>query len=171
MKYSTRKNFRIAACAALLACLGVDSAIAVDNRSPLRGTWSFSQIVPSTELLGTPAPVPIVAVGTLIMDDANGFTGHGVFNTPVQGLGGGAGNAVELDLNGRCTPRNGAISQGLDCSFNFPGFGLANVGRFCVVMSSAQGRCYDEFRCVDTTEPGNTVALIEYRRQQTGTCD
>ena len=151
--------------AAALSHASVNIAMATDTRSPLRGTWSFSQFVPSTTLL-TGSPLPIVAVGTLVIDKHNHFTGHGVFNTPVPGS-----QSIELDLNGQCTPRNGAISKGLDCLFNFPAFNLENVGRYCVPMANAQGRCYDEFRCVDTKEPGNTVLLVEYKRQYLGTCE
>ena len=141
------------------------SAEAGDQRSWLRGTWSFSQIVPSTTLL-TGQPLPLVAVGTLTMDDSNRFNGHGVFNTPAPGM-----QTIELDLDGSCTARGGKLANGLDCLFNFPAFNLFGVGRYCVVMANAQGRCFDEFRCVDTAEPGNTVALIEYKRQHLGTCD
>ena len=143
----------------------VSSARADNTKSPLRGTWSFSQFNPSTTLLTPPNPIPITAVGTLVMDENNRFTGHGVFNTPVEGL-----QTVELDLNGTCTVRNGNISNGLDCLFNFPSFNLFDVGRFCVVMANDKGQCFDEFRCVDTKEPGGTVLLIEYKRQQLGTC-
>ena len=44
------------------------------------------------------------------------------------------------------------------------------MGRYCVPMANAQGRGYDEFRCADTKEPGNTVLLVEYKRQYLGTC-
>jgi hypothetical protein len=149
----------------LVLATSVSSSRANNERSPLRGTWSFSQFNPSTTLLTPPNPLPITAVGTLVMDDTNHFTGHGVFNTPVEGL-----QTIELDLNGTCAVRNGNISNGLDCLFNFPSFNLFDVGRFCVAMANAQGQCFDEFRCVDTNEPGGTVLLVEYKRQQLGTC-
>lgn len=135
--------------------------------SPLRGTWSFSQFVPATLLLGTPNPIPITAVGTLIMQDDNSFTAHGVFNTPI-------GAALDLDLNGSCTPRNGNVSNGLDCVLNVPSLNLSEP-RFCVVMANSTaalgtGGCFDEFRCVETDTPG-TVLLVEYKRQYLGTCN
>lgn len=74
-------------------------------------------------------------------------------------------------MNGECTARGGKLANGLDCLFNFPAFNLSKVGRYCVVMANMYGRCFDEFRCVDTSEPGETVALIEYKRQHLGTCD
>jgi suppressor of ftsI len=37
----------------------------LNERSPLRGTWSFSPFVPSTTALGTPDPIPTAAAGTL----------------------------------------------------------------------------------------------------------
>lgn len=149
----------------VLAIFASSTAQAADQRSRLRGTFSFSQMVPSTTLL-TGKPLPLVAVGTLKMDDTNHFTGHGVFNTPVPGQ-----QVIELDMNGECTARAGKLANGLDCVFNFPAFNLSNVGRYCVVMANTYGRCFDEFRCVDTAEPGETVALIEYKRQHVGTCD
>lgn len=148
-----------------LAAVAGSSAQAAGQNSRLRGTFSFSQFVPSTTLL-TGQPLPLVAVGTLKMDATNHFTGHGVFNTPVPGQ-----QVIELDLDGECTARGGKVADGLDCLFNFPAFNLYNVGRYCVVMANTRGRCFDEFRCVDTAEPGETVALIEYKRQQFGTCD
>ena len=144
----------------------VSNTRADHEKSPLRGTWSFSQFDPSTTLL-TPNPIPVTAVGTLVMGENNSFTGHGVFNTPVAGL-----QTIELDLNGGCTVRNGKVSDGLDCLFNFSNrdFNLPGVRRFCVVMANDNGQCFDEFRCVDTDEPGGTVLLVEYKRQYLGTC-
>lgn len=141
------------------------AAQAADARSPLRGTWSFSQQVPSTTLL-TGSPVPLVAVGTLNMDRYDYFTGHGVFNTPVPG-----NQSIELDLNGNCTARSGEPANGYDCVFNFPAFNLMGVNRYCVAMDNTRGRCFDALRCVNIDEPGETVALIEYRRQHSGTCE
>lgn len=140
-------------------------ALADGKRSPLRGVWSFSQQVPSTTLL-TGNPIPLVAVGTLTMSADNSFTGHGVFNTPVAGQ-----QAIELDMHGSCGARNGRASEGFDCVFNFPAFGLSDIHRYCVAMDNARGRCFDSMRCVNIDEPGSTVALVEYRRQNSGTCD
>ncbi len=162
------RPYRSRALLCLLLSALATTVLAVDQRSPLRGTWSFSQVVPSTTLLNqssAASPLPIVAVGTLVMDANNRFAGHGVFNTPIPEM-----QAIELDLNGQCTPRGAGIGNGLDCIYNFPAFGLV-VRRYCVPMASAQGRCFDEFRCVDTEEAGNTVALIEYKRQYLGTCE
>lgn len=149
----------------LASLLISSSAFAKDIRSPLRGTWSFSQYVPSTTLL-TGSPVPLVAVGTFVMGKDNRFTGHGVFDTPVPDL-----QSIELDLNGSCAAREGKSANGYDCSFNFPDFQLENVRRYCVPMANSHGRCFDELRCVDIDEPGETVALIEFRRQRSGTCE
>ena len=140
----------------------VSSARADNQKSPLRGTWSFSQVVPATTALGTPEPIPTAAAGTLVMNADNSFTGHAVLNTPL-------GEAVDLDFHGDCTVRDGDISKGLDCRLNFPSFGLADLGRFCVVMGNDRGQCFDEFRCVNTNEPG-TVLLVEFKRQHLGTC-
>ena len=157
----------------LLLLTLVSAAVIADDdarRAPLRGQWSFSQIVPSTTLL-TGEPVPLTAVGTVAIDAHNHFSGHGVFNIPVPNFTEVPGlQAIELDLNGSCSPRDGDISNGLDCLFNFPEFGLADIGRYCVPMDRKPGRCIDEMRCVNINEPGETVALIEFRRQRAGTC-
>ena len=160
---------------AVLVCLPFIS-VAYDedygpSKSPLRGTWSFSQVVPSTTLLTTPPggpagpSVPLVAVGTLTMDSINYFEGSGGFNTPIAGQ-----QFIELGIEGNCTPRDGRYRNGLDCAFNFPDFGLLGINRYCVVMDKAPGRCFDEFKCVNVDEPGETVALVEFKRQQSGTC-
>lgn len=157
---------------AVLAATAMTATITAEARgfgverglSPLRGIWSFSQMVPSTTLL-TGSPVPLVAVGTLEIDGALQFSGNGAFNTPVPGQ-----QFIKLAINGHCSPREGEIRDGLDCVFNFPEFDLFDVNRFCVVMASERGRCFDEFRCVNVDEPGETVALMEFKRQQSGTC-
>jgi len=150
----------------LLTALFTSGAVlAKEGNSSLRGTWSFSQFVPSTTLL-TGSPLPLTAVGTFVMGKDNRFTGHGVFNTPVPGS-----QTIELDLNGYCAARGGKSANGYDCSFNFPAFELENVRRHCVPMAKSHGFCFDELRCVNIDEPGETVALIEFVRQRSGTCE
>ena len=134
------------------------------KKSPLRGTFSFSQFVPATLGLGTPMPVPTASAGTLIMDDNNNFTGYAVLDTPLPI----ANPTFELDFQGSCTFRQGDIKNGMDCTLDVPAFGLTNVGRFCVVMGG-HGGCFDEFRCVDTNEAG-TVLLVEFKRQNADAC-
>jgi hypothetical protein len=128
----------------------------------LRGTWSFSQIVPATTMLGTPDPVPLTAAGTLIMAADYTFTAHRVFDILTA-------PALDLDLNGSCSVRNGNFSNGLDCRLNVPSLGLSE-GRFCVAMAGGGGGCFDQFRCVDTDLVG-TVLLVKYTRQHLLTCD
>ena len=142
----------------------VSSADGDKQKSPLRGAWSFSQFVPTTTALGPPA-IPTASAGTLFMKDDNSFTGHAVLNTPLSSP---LGPALELDFNGRCTFREGGVKNGLDCTLDVPAFGLSGVGRFCIVMANS-GECFDEFRCVNTTEP-ESVLLVEFKRQQLGTC-
>jgi hypothetical protein len=134
------------------------------RKSPLRGAWSFSQFVPGTTGFGTPTPIPTAAAGTLLMDENNHFTGHAVLDTPLPL----PNPTFELDFEGSCTFRQGDAKNGVDCTLDVPGFGLSNVGRFCVVMGG-RGECFDEWRCVDTNEPG-TVLLVEFKRQSPGTC-
>jgi hypothetical protein len=132
------------------------------RRSPLKGTFSFSQFVPTTTTFGTPNPIPTASAGILIMDDNNSFTGHAVLDTPLPVP------TFELDFQGSCTFRQGDIKNGMDCTLAVPAFGLTNVGRYCVVMGG-RGGCFDEFRCVDTNEPGGVV-LVEFKRQNADTC-
>ncbi len=145
--------------------IAVSSARADKQKSPLRGAWSFSQFVPATTALGTPEPIPTAAAGTLFMKDDNSFTGQAVLNTPLSSP---LGPALELDIDGTCTFRPGGVKNGMDCLVNVPAFGLSGVGRFCVVMANSEG-CFDEFRCVNTNEPG-TVLLVEFKRQSPGAC-
>lgn len=114
------------------------------KKSPLRGSWSFSQFVPATLGLGTPTPIPTAAAGTFLMDNDNNFTGHAVLDTPLPL----PNPTFELDFQGSCTFRQGDARNGMNCTLAVPAFGLTNVGRFCVVMAG-RGECYDEFRCVD----------------------
>jgi hypothetical protein len=137
------------------------SAHANNQKSPLRGTWSWSQLVLATSAFGTPAPIPTAAAGTLVMNADNSFTGHAVLNTPL-------GEAFELDFEGACTVRNGNISNGLDCRIDVPAFGVSE-DRFCVVMANDRGQCFDEYRCVNTDASG-TVVVVEFKRQRSGTC-
>ena len=139
-----------------------------NNRSPLRGTWSWSEFVPATSGLGTASPVPTAAVGTFIMGDDNHFTGHAVVNVPLS-LPPPELAALEADINGTCTFR-GDVSNGMDCLVNIPSFGITNAGRYCVVMENRSGQCFDEFRCTNTSEAGGTVLLVEFKRQRPGTC-
>ncbi len=148
----------------LVIGIAVSSAGADKQKSPLRGDWSWSQLVPATTGFGPP-PIPTAAAGTLFMKDDNRFTGHAVLNTPLSSP---LGPALELDIDGTCTFRPGGVKNGMDCLVNVPAFGLTDVGRFCVVMTNSGG-CFDEFRCVNTTEPG-TVLLVEFKRQSPGAC-
>jgi hypothetical protein len=142
----------------------VVSSVRADNeKSPLRGAWSFSQFVPTVITLA-PEPIPAAAAGTLFMDADNNFTGRAGLNTALPSP---VAPVVELDFNGSCTFRPGGLKNGMDCTLDVPAFGLSDVGRFCVVME-ARGECFDEFRCVNTTEAA--VLLVEFKRQRSDTC-
>jgi hypothetical protein len=155
----------LALTAVLILGTTVGDTQAEGKKSPLRGAWSFSQFVPATAALGTPSPIPTASAGILIMDDSNNFTGHAVLDTPLPP----PNSTFELDFQGSCTFRQGNAKNGMDCTLDVPAFGLSNVGRFCVVMAG-RGGCFDEFRCVDTNEPG-TVLLVEFKRQHPGACE
>lgn len=133
------------------------------KKSPLRGTWSFSQFTPVSGF-GTSGQILASQAGTLIMNDDNSFTGHGVIDTPLPI----PNPTFEIDFHGSCTFRQGDAKNGVDCKIDVPTFNLSDVGRFCVVMGG-RGECFDEFRCVDTNEPGN-VTLVEFKRQNPGSC-
>lgn len=136
---------------------------AENNKSPLRGDWSFSEFVPATTAFGTPTPIPTASAGWLSMDEDNSFIGHTVVNT---GLDSPLGPKLEFDLNGSCTFRQGGIKNGADCTLEVPAI-PTSLGLFCVPMAG-RGACFDEFRCVRTTTPG--VLSIEFKRQRSGTC-
>jgi hypothetical protein len=139
------------------------STHAENNKSPLRGDWSFSEFVPATPAFGTPTPIPTASAGWLSMNEDNSFIGHTVVNT---GLDAPLGPKLEFDLNGSCTFREGGITNGMDCTIDVPAI-PASLGLFCVAMEG-RGACFDEFRCVRTTAPG--VLLIEFKRQRSGAC-
>jgi hypothetical protein len=141
----------------------VSSTHAENNKSPLRGDWSFSEFVPTTTGFGTPTPIPTASAGVLFIKEDNSFTGYTVVNT---GLDAPLGPVLEFALNGSCTFREGGIKNGADCTVEVPAIS-ASLGLFCVAMAG-RGACFDEFRCVRTTAPG--VLLIEFKRQNSGTC-
>ena len=149
--------------ALLIMGTSIGSTFATNIKSPLRGTWSFSEFVPATPAFHTPTPIPTVAAGTLLMKEDNSFTGHTVINTDQEFP---YGPVVEFDLNGSCTFRPGGLTNGMDCSVEVPAI-PASVRLFCVPMEG-HGTCFDEFRCVRTTAPG--VQLVEFKRQRSGTC-
>src|SRR5262245_19423174 len=134
---------------------------AENNKSPLRGDWSFSEFVPATPAFGTPTPIPTTSAGWLSIDEDNRFTGHTVVNT---GLDAPLGPVLEFDLTGSCTLRQGDLKTGMDCTIEVPGTPIS-LGLFCVAMAG-HGACFDEFRCVRTTAPG--VLTIDFKRQRSG---
>ena len=81
------------------------STHAKNNKSPLRGTWSFSEFVPATPAFHTPTPIPTASAGTLFMKEDNSFTAHTVVNTDQDFP---FGPVLEFDLTGSCTFRPGA---------------------------------------------------------------
>ncbi|MGH9425000.1 MAG: hypothetical protein ACRD2L_01645 [Terriglobia bacterium] len=147
----------------LILDISAGSTHAENKKSPLRGAWSFSEFVPATPAFGTLTPIPTTSAGWLSIDENNHFTGHTVVNT---GLDAPLGPALELDLTGSCTLRQGDLKTGMDCTIEVPAIS-ASLGLFCVAMTG-RGACFDEFRCVRTTAPG--VLLIEFKRQSSGAC-
>ncbi|MSQ48452.1 MAG: hypothetical protein EXR78_08760 [Deltaproteobacteria bacterium] len=141
----------------------VGNTHAENNKSPLRGDWSFSEFAPATTAFGTPTPIPTVSAGTLSIKEDNSFAGHSVVNT---GLDAPLGPALDLGVIGGCTFRPEGITNGMDCTIEVPALG-ASLGLFCVPMAG-RGACFDEFRCVRTTAPG--VLSVEFKRQSSGTC-
>ena len=147
----------------LIMGTSASSTHAKNNKSPLRGTWSFSEFVPATPAFHTPTPIPTASAGTLFMKEDNSFTAHTVVNTDQDFP---FGPVLEFDLTGSCTFRPGGITNGMDCSVEVPAI-PTSVRLFCVPMEG-RGACFDEFRCVRTTAPG--VLLAEFKRQRSGTC-
>jgi hypothetical protein len=140
--------------------LSVHAYDAYRPKNPARGAWSFSQTV----LFFSGAPTPITEVGTLNMDGCGKFTGLGIINPPDPAFAG-----FELPFEGECVLRENGVNV-MDCTIvNAPG--LSDIRRVCVLMEKT-GECFQEFRCVrpdGVNEPG-TVLLVEFKRQQSGSC-
>jgi hypothetical protein len=141
----------------------VSSSYAGDNcqpKSPVRGTWSFSQSAQSFNS-APPLFIPITEVGTANIDACGNLTGQGISNDPAGGS--------EFPFDGKCELRENGDNV-MDCTFHALGQTNSEV---CVLMEKT-GECFQEFRCVltrpyDPTQPG-IVLLAEVKRAQNGTC-
>ena len=147
----------------LVLGMSVSSARANNKKSPLRGHWSFSQVQEITPIFGGAITT---AIGTVIVDDSGGLTGHATLNSActVIGLGCPALNPLELDFLGTITanPDGTAVA-----TIVIPAFGITE-GRACVLMEK-QGDCFQEFHCINT-DPNGLVIRGEFKRQLAGTC-
>jgi hypothetical protein len=131
-------------------------------KHPLRGLWSYDELVPYFDPDGTGPlpPIPGTEIGNLNMDECGNFKGHGIFNAPNL--------VVAFDFNGTCRiPKDGL----LNCTVNAPAFGLENGIRACVA-SARQGACFDKWSCVvgDAAVEPDIVLIAKFTRQSTGTC-
>jgi hypothetical protein len=124
-------------------------------KSPLRGTYVFSQVVPV--IPGLPSATE---VGTITVDDCGNLIGYGVFNGP--GFSG-----FEFDFEGPCVLR--ASGYEADCTLTST-FGTAH--RYCVLMGKGGAGCFEKWHCINSneaTEPG-VVLLADIERVHAGTC-
>jgi len=148
----------------LLLVLGTAASLSwADDRcqpkSPVRGSWSFSQFVPFVS--GT--PIPGTGVGILSIDACGNLTGRGIVNPADPNFAG-----FEFAFDGKCVIRENGGGV-MDCTLN--ALGQTDIRRGCVLMEE-KGGCFQEFRCVSTdgvNEPG-TVLLAEFKRQKDGSC-
>ena len=158
-----KKLFMWGFMAMLVMGTSVSSVRAADKKSPLRGHWSLSGVVPIEPILGG---APATSVGVLTVDDNGDYTGHGTINSACTAVGPGcpALNPLKLDFEGTITVN--ADGTGV-ATVEFLPSGIT-VSRSCVFMEK-QGDCYQEFRCVNTS-PSGEVFLAEHKRQVAGTC-
>lgn len=139
----------------------------LDRRSPLRGTWSYSQVEEINPLFGN---LPITAIGVFTVDNCGRFQGHATDNIPCQdancfGFGPlGGKNPLEFPLNGQfITYADGTATATVTA------FGTEFL-RSCVMMDK-RGDCFQEFRCVSSDPtPPNAVLLATFKRQLPGAC-
>jgi hypothetical protein len=142
----------------------VGSAHADNNKSPLRGRWSSSQVNEITPAVGG---APVTIISTMTVDESGGVTGHSTLNSPCTVIGPACliPNGLALDFEGTITanPDGTAVA-----TFVTPAFGNSTVNYACVLMEK-QGDCFQEFRCVNT-DPNGIVTLAEFKRQLAGSC-
>jgi hypothetical protein len=140
------------------------SSARANNKSPLRGHWSASQVSEINPAFGGAITT---AIATFTVDDSGGLTGHGAINSACTAVGPDcpAPNPLELDFSGTITTNEDDGTAVL--TLVLPFFGIT-VGRACVLMEK-QGDCYQEFRCINTS-PNGEVVLAEFKRQLAGTC-
>lgn len=127
-------------------------------KSPLRGTWVFSQV--AYVVPGVTGPV--TEAGTINVDDCGNVTGHGVLDASVT-------SGFEFDFDGTCVIRESGSE--MDCTLN--ALGTVNIGRYCVMTGKNNGGCFEKWHCLSsnpTSEPG-VVLLADIARQQAGTCN
>jgi hypothetical protein len=122
-------------------------------KSPLRGTYVFSQV--AYVVPGVTGPV--TEAGTITVDDCGNLSGHGVFDASVT-------SGVEFDFAGTCVLRESGAEA--DCTLT------GNIGRYCVLTGRSLGGCFGKWHCISSNpagEPG-VVLLADLERQQGGTC-
>ena len=124
-------------------------------KSPLRGSYVFSQVAPVVP--GLPGATE---AGTFTVDECGDSIGHGVFNGP--GFSG-----FEFDFAGPCVLR--ASGYEADCTLNSL-FGTSH--RYCVLTGKGGEGCFEKWHCINSneaTEPG-LVLLTDIERVRSGTC-
>ena len=126
-------------------------------KSPLRGTWVFSQVayvVPG--ITG-----PVTEVGIINVDECGNTTGHGVFDASnIPGF--------PFDFDGPCVIRDSGFE--VDCTLS--ALGTTDIGRYCVLIGKNDKGCFEKWHCISSnpaSEPG-VVLLTTIERQQAGTC-
>jgi len=139
----------------------------LDRRSPLRGTWSYSQVEEINPLFGN---LPITAVGVLKVDNCGRFQAHAVDNVPCQdancfGLGPlGVKNPLDFTFSGQLITQPDGMATATGIAFG------TEFRRACVMMEK-RGDCFQEFSCVSTDpDPPNAVLLATFKRQLPGAC-
>lgn len=138
----------------------------LDPKSPLRGTWSYSQ-EETNPLFGN---LPVTAVGVMTVDNCGRFQGRGIDNIPCQdsdcfGFGSlGVKNPLEVTFEGQLITNPDGTANATLTAFG------TEFRRACVMMEK-QGSCFQEFRCVATEPtPPNPVLLAIFKRQSPGSC-
>ena len=133
----------------------------LDPHSPLRGSWSFSQV---TEILPGLSNLPATAVGVIKIDACGRFQGSATLNIPCPDQACfGLGNPLPAPLTGQIIAEEDGAAVSSGEVFGTP------FHRACVMMEK-RGDCFQEFHCVSSDPAPNDAQLSIFKRQSFGSC-
>ncbi len=133
-----------------------------DPHSPVRGTWSFSEVHEVTALFGGK---PATEVGVLTIDECGIINGSATVNTPCAVV-----DSTCPIPNPLVFTFTGTITTNADGTAGASVTAFGQTGSLACVLMNKQGACYQGFRCVNTVPGSGDATMAEFRRQLAGTC-